>query len=346
VRPGGILIVRFSSMGDVVMATAAARWLRERASERPLYFATKPAFAPLLQGQPDLDEVWTLGPEGLGGLLSRARAAGVGGLLDLHGNLRSRALGLRWGGTLARWRAEGLNRRLHVHAKWLKPRQAPPVLERYCEAAAGLLGEAPPERAPLPRLAVAPEAEAWAGEWLKAQGWREGEPLLAIAPGAAWPTKRWSAAQLAAAVGGACAGGARPLLLGAPSEQALAEAVRDALGPALRGRALIACREAADIRRLPALIARSRAFLGHDSGPMHVAEALGVPVSAVFGPTARAFGFYPQGPRDRVFERDLPCRPCHLHGGQRCPLGHHACLAGLEPAPVAAHLAAILKGEA
>jgi heptosyltransferase-2 len=71
---------------------------------------------------------------------------------------------------------------------------------------------------------------------------------------------------------------------------------------------------------------------------MHVAEALGVPITALFGPTVRAFGFYPQGDGHRVFEQDLACRPCSVHGSPACPLGHHACMEKTEPFDVSQHL--------
>jgi heptosyltransferase-2 len=64
-----------------------------------------------------------------------------------------------------------------------------------------------------------------------------------------------------------------------------------------------------------------------------MAVAAGCRVLACFGPTVKEFGFMPDPAygRARILESDLPCRPCTLHGGERCPLGHHACLQGILP---------------
>jgi heptosyltransferase-2 len=56
----------------------------------------------------------------------------------------------------------------------------------------------------------------------------------------------------------------------------------------------------------------------NDSGPMHIAVAMNTPTVAIFGPTVPEFGFSPLGERDRVIEREIECRPCSLHGNDRC----------------------------
>jgi heptosyltransferase-2 len=330
-----VLLLRFSSLGDVVLATAAARAVKEQRPRAKVFLATKAAFAPLLEGQPDLDAVWPLEPEGLGALVWRARAQRLDAVVDLHSSLRSRAVSALAGAPVTRWESAALNRRLRVRFKERGLAEPAPVYQRYGQAALKALGLRPDLPVPLPRLAVEPAAAAWAAAWLQAQGWG-GEPLLAVSPGAAWATKRWP--HLAACLRDLAKDGKlRLLLLGSRAEGPLLEALCADLGalplPPLRADA-----ETSDLRRLAALMARCRHFLGHDSGPMHVAEALGLPLTALFGPTVRAFGFYPQSAGAAVFERDLGCRPCHLHGGDRCPLGHHDCLAGLRPEPVSAHL--------
>jgi ADP-heptose:LPS heptosyltransferase len=64
---------------------------------------------------------------------------------------------------------------------------------------------------------------------------------------------------------------------------------------------------------------------------------VGTPVVALFGPTSRAWGFYPSGPFDAVLERALGCRPCSLHGTTTCRNGRE-CLTAIEPEEVAARL--------
>jgi ADP-heptose:LPS heptosyltransferase len=133
--------------------------------------------------------------------------------------------------------------------------------------------------------------------------------------------------------------GVQVLLVGSASEEPLCRDV-EAL---LKRPAFVAAGKTPDLRHLLALIAASKAFLGHDSGPMHLAEALGVPSTVLFGPTVEEFGFYPQGPGHQVFQVDLNCRPCSVHGTERCPLGHHHCMKQIASADVARHLAQVLK---
>lgn len=88
---------------------------------------------------------------------------------------------------------------------------------------------------------------------------------------------------------------------------------------------------------LAAFLRRLHAYTGNDSGPMHLAWVQGTPVSAVFGPTVRSLGFFPRALNVHnavVLEIDLPCRPCGLHGPKVCPLAHHRCMTGIEPARV------------
>ena len=75
-----------------------------------------------------------------------------------------------------------------------------------------------------------------------------------------------------------------------------------------------------------ALMRHLKLFITNDSGPMHIATSCGVPTLAIFGPTTKELGFFPYGDSHRVVESDLECRPCSLHGGRACPLGHFLCM--------------------
>ena len=80
------------------------------------------------------------------------------------------------------------------------------------------------------------------------------------------------------------------------------------------------------------LLRRCRVVVSNDSAPVHLAGGVGAPVIAIFGATSPAFGFAPRGPRDVVVEtHGLPCRPCAIHGGDRCPERHFACMEKIHP---------------
>jgi heptosyltransferase-2 len=80
-----------------------------------------------------------------------------------------------------------------------------------------------------------------------------------------------------------------------------------------------------------ALLSQCNALICNDSGALHIGNAVKIPVFAFFGPTVKRFGYFPFGENDTLFEVDLNCRPCGMHGHEKCPLGHHNCMRMLKP---------------
>jgi heptosyltransferase-2 len=91
------------------------------------------------------------------------------------------------------------------------------------------------------------------------------------------------------------------------------------------------------------LIGRAALLVTNDSLPQHLASAMGTRTVAIFGPTIPGFGFGPLAPGSvAVGHESMPCRPCHPHGPEQCPLGHHLCMRDLGvPAVLARALTAI-----
>ena len=122
-------------------------------------------------------------------------------------------------------------------------------------------------------------------------------------------------------------------VVGGPADQAIAEAVAAGRGERSRSAAGLF-----GLQATGAILRRARALVSGDTGVMHMATGVGTPVVALFGPTVEAFGFFPYTRRAEVVQLDLACRPCSSHGGPVCPLGHHHCLALVEPEMVYAAL--------
>ena len=83
-----------------------------------------------------------------------------------------------------------------------------------------------------------------------------------------------------------------------------------------------------------ALIEKLDLMLANDSAPLHIANAVNTDVFAFFGPTVQKYGFFPYRENDKIFEKELDCRPCSLHGGPSCPEGHHNCMKKITPEEV------------
>ena len=180
-----------------------------------------------------------------------------------------------------------------------------------------------------PSIALAPDARD------RALAFRKGVagPVLGVHPGSTWPTKRWPVERFGRVVGKALDHGITVVLLGGPGEQALAASVIAASGLANHPN-LIDLSGRLSLPDLAAHLAQLDCYLTNDSGPMHLAWAQHVPLVALFGPTTRSLGFFPRGPGAEVMERDLPCRPCGLHGARTCPEGHHRCMLDIAVDPV------------
>lgn len=310
--PGArVAVVRFSAFGDVVLAGAALAALRRARPDLELAVLTKPAFAGAVGAVAGL-AVWPLPTPDAAGLRALRRRLldwRPALVVDLHGTLRARLLrlatpGLRW--------VRG-PRRAGQRLAWVKlgvpDRRAPHVVERYA--------------APL-GVDVSP------GPWLTpAESAVPGR--LALAPGARWATKRWPLERWRELARCWLEAGGDVLWVGGPDEAADLNALAGAVG----GKTAIGL----PFGGLTAAIAACAAVVSGDSAPVHVAAAVGRPVVALFGPTVPGFGFRPWGTHRIIEDRELACRPCSLHGDDRCPQGHHACMLGLGLDEVQAALA-------
>ena len=167
------------------------------------------------------------------------------------------------------------------------------------------------------------------------------KPIVCIAPGAAWLTKRWPADRFAVVARELAQRGWAPVLIGSEDEAKLCRAVTERSGATaidLAGRTNVA--------ELVALIERSGVLVANDSGPAHIAAAVGTPVVQIFGPTVPELGYAAFGVPSRVVEHpELECRPCHRHGPEQCPLGHFRCMRDIETPTVLAAIDGLLPAK-
>jgi heptosyltransferase-2 len=319
-----ILLVRFSSLGDVLLVTPLIRALRARHPAATLSALTKQSWAPLLSANPHLDEVIAVAPgQSLVPLARALRGARFTHLLDLHGSVRTRVLRLlvpgAWSGFDAR---RGPRRQLiREHRDAYVDRV--PVPERYFEAASAL--DVRPDGGPA-ELFTSPAAEARAEAWLARVGFDSEAPLVALIPGAAHATKRWPVRHWRRLASDLVRRGCSVTVVGSSGDRILAAEIATSAG-----RKAASAAGDLDLQASGALLRRARAVVSGDTGPMHLATAVGTSVVALFGPTVEQFGFFPYRARAAVLERPLPCRPCSSKGSPHCPLGHHHCMEEIVP---------------
>ena len=163
--------------------------------------------------------------------------------------------------------------------------------------------------------------------------------VVGIHPGARWETKRWNEEKFAEV----CRllnqrQEVKVILFGDQTDQEVIERITARVEDQ---KALKAVNLA--LRELVSLINRCDCFVTNDSGPMHIASALGVPVVAIFGPTHPKLGFSPIGSANAVLTANVECSPCSLHGERRCKKKSRYCMDLIEPEMVAEAVERLLE---
>lgn len=332
--PGKILILRLSSIGDVVLVSPLLRVLRRRFPNAIIDLAVKEEYADVVRHHAAVNAVHLVRKnEGLCGLLQLGRALRrrrYDVVLDLHRNFRTALLGrLSAAPVRLGYRKHRLRRWLYVRFKMNTMAKIPPIAQRYLQAAAPLGIE---EDGAGTELFWTPQHEREADLALQSAGWQPGQCLIALAPGAGYFTKRWPAeyfAGLAAQITGSDWEG-RVAVLGGAQDREYGERIS-----AQNRQRILDLTGRCSLLAAAAIIKRCHLLIANDSGLLHIAEAVRTPVLALFGSTTKPLGFFPQLSVSRVLENArLGCRPCSHLGYRACPRGHFRCMREIAPQQV------------
>lgn len=341
-----ILLLRFSSIGDIVLTTPVVRALKQQLGAE-VHFLTKKAYAPVLRHNPYIDRLWLMERD-VAELIPQLRAEHFDHIVDLHHNLRTRhvQLGLF---PISVSTFDKLNFR-----KWLlttlKIDRMPDlhIVDRYLAAAeplgvrndgAGLDYFLAPED----EVRLLPQREIETldvsllvdgGEiGIAATATGPSLPYTAFVIGAAHATKRLPEDQLIQIARGI----AGPVvLLGGPGEAEMGTRIAATAG----GHAINTCGEL-PLNQSACLVRDAEVVITHDTGLMHIAAAFRKRIVSVWGNTVPAFGmtpYYPTGmDRNTTLEvLGLSCRPCSKIGYAKCPKGHFRCMRDIHPERVLA----------
>jgi heptosyltransferase-1 len=328
-----ILLIKPSSLGDIVHALPVLAGLRTAYPQAHIAWLVGNAFAPLLAGHPLLDEVIPFDRRRYGRML-RSWASGVD-FLRFVGDLRRRRFdlvvdlqGLVRSGFLS-W-VSGARRRVGFAAArelaWAFYTQRVRCATREMHAVDKNLHLAHAIGLPVdpPTFPLGLREEELAAFRARLAG-IAGRPIghfIAVLPGARWETKRWRADRLAELLDRLQVDGfPPPMLLGSPADRTYTDAILAACSVPV-----IDWVGQTSLRELAAALALADLVICYDSGPMHIAAALGKPIVAIFGPT-NPVRTGPYCRSARVVALPLPCAPCYQ---RRCPLGHHNCMQQLE----------------
>ena len=340
-----VLIVRTDRIGDVILSTPVIRALRAARPDAHLAMMVRPAHRELVEGNPDLNEIILYDKDGAekswaGSLRFAAglRARKFDTAIVLHSTNRV---------VLISWLA-GIPRRIGYARRlsWLLTDAVPyvkPAGDRH-ELEYNLdllkpLGIESKERALF--VPTTREQETKVAAFLREQGINGDSLLIALHPGASCPSKRWPAERFAAVADRLIEQhGVRIVVVTGPEEAATGEKVIRAMRhPAIPAFGKLSLGE------LACLFKKTRCLVSNDSGPVHLACAVGTPVVSIFGRWGGGLSptrWGPTGPNSMVLHHDVGCRPCLAH---RCPIGF-VCLESISVEEVEAAVAhvASLRG--
>lgn len=328
-----LLVLAPNWLGDAVMALPAIAALRRLHSGTRCVVAARPSLADLFDLVDGIDAVVRLASPSSGGAwvrvtedVARVRQLGARRAVLLPNSLRAGLLAW-YAGIPERCGYRADLRGLLLTRRVARPRGRVHQVDYYAHLASAL-GAASAEREP--RLDVAADVRDEGAASLRNAGWDGRSPLLGVAPGAAfggakrWPEKRFAGvlARLAADAG------VTSVLVGSRADTTATSTVAEEAGKISGGagaRRPIDLSGRTNLRQLAGVVANCSAFLSNDSGAMHLAAAVGVPVVAVFGPTDERVTAplgRPAGASHRpvtVVVGEAWCRPCGL---RECPIDH------------------------
>lgn len=311
------LVIRAPNpLGDAILALPAMTALRGAFRDRTLVVAAAPSIAPLFEEITPVapDEVLTVDKSDEA---AKLRAANLDAAVLLTNSFRT-AWACRRGGINERWGYRAHARSLLLTRRVSRPRGRLHQSAYYLHLVRELGFEAPET---LPRIEITNQTRQRVDDLLARENVDRTSPLVGMAPGAAYGhAKRWPTDRVAALIGRLSEKGAISVLVGAAGDRDAGREIESSLSAGARVVNLIG---RTDLRLFAGLLATCHVFVSNDSGAMHLAAAVGVPVAAIFGPTNERVTA-PLGDHDVIIHQVF-CRPCMLRD---CPIDHR-CMRGI-----------------
>ncbi|MBD3425616.1 MAG: lipopolysaccharide heptosyltransferase II [Candidatus Omnitrophica bacterium] len=337
--PEKILVVQLASVGDVVMSTPAIKRLKERYAGKRIDVLTAQNTGELLENDPNVDDVIKCSPRfwrsarymvesvrtirrlrennydiciDLGGVFESVVWSSLAGTRFTLGPLRKIKRGPFSSSTRAFY---GLSQKIECEH----------ILKRYLEVLKPLVGEAP-FREGSESLSIPDEARQECDRFLHDNALVSGNYAV-IHPGAKWPPKRWPESHFARLID--LLSGETPItpvLAGGRKDLPLLNRIRD-----ISENKKLVVADDLSLLALASLIDKAAVFVGNDSGPSHIAAAVGTPLVALFGPTDPAVSA-PVSDKMVLLHDKISCWPCTMYYRRdRCEKGSNTCLQRIEP---------------
>jgi len=309
-----ILVVRFSSIGDVVLTTPIVRCLAQQVPGSTIHYITKRAFVPVLEGNPHIDRIITI-EASVKEKIDELKAEQYDVVIDLHHNIRTLRLKRALGKQSYSFPKRNIEKFLLTFFKWNRMPDVH-VVDRYFEAVKplGVVND----QLPCEIVLNSNDQVDLAAEKIFPQ------QFIAVAMGAQFATKQLPVSLMADIL----AGVQLPIvLLGGPTDVERANALK----AELKQQHVVDYCGKISLRGSAFVLSQASGLLTGDTGLMHIASAFRIPIVSVWGNTVPAFGMYPYAPQQpnlyTIHEVEgLSCRPCSKIGYATCPKKHFKCM--------------------
>lgn len=321
--PRRILVIQLRRFGDAVITTALLEDLRRAFPEAGIDFLTTAAIAPLLRGHPFLDECVVYRREHPLRTWSEIRKRGYDWIVDSESSPRSAMLAVAAGSPVrVGWAVTGW-RWLYTHRVSRRANRPPQyvVLDRQRLLAAVGVPVVPTR----PRLTITDEERSQGDAELAASGALPGRPHAGLLLSAGRRSKEWPVERFAELAGSLAGEGVTPVLFEMPGEGEKTSALLRRTAAPVRARV-------EDARHFLRMLSACQVLISGDTGPVHMATAIGIPTVTIFGPSDPA-GWSPQLPITTVVRAETSsCLECRRNASDVA----HACMAGVDAGTVLA----------
>ncbi len=318
------LIIRFSSIGDIVLTTPVIRCLKKQVPDAEVHFLTKESFHPIVEHNPYIDKIhllahsWDL-------MIHELRLEEYDHIIDLHNNVRTLRVKKALGKTSHSFNKLNIQKYIYVNLKWNVMPDIH-IVDRYMKTVESF--GVKNDEAGLDYFI--PEKDETKKSDIPAS---HHSGYIGIAIGAAHNTKKYPVHKLKEL----CTQLDHPIiLLGGKEDRRSGEEIA-AVDPV---KIYNAC-DKFSINESADLVRKAKLLVSNDTGLMHIASAFKKPVISLWGNTVPSFGMYPyygenflsnqqKQPYDILQVNKLRCRPCTKIGHNKCPLGHFKCMEKIE----------------
>lgn len=308
-----LLIVRFSSIGDVVLTTPVLRALKKQVEHAEIHFLTKSTFHSAIAGNPNISKIFTI-EKSIDEVLDVLKKEEYDWIIDLHNNIRTKGLKNKLRRPSKTFRKLNIEKWMLVNFKFNRlPNMH--VVDRYFETVA--------------HLGVKPDGQP--GDFFIESENEMDVSTLGLSPndyvtlaiGAQHATKQLPVSKWVEIIERI---EAPVVLIGGPTDTETAKKILTEVSK----KCVDTCGQL-NLQQSASVVAQSRHLITHDTGMMHIASCLNVPMTTVWGNTVPDFGMYPYVPENpkafTVHEvQGLSCRPCSKIGHAQCPKKHFKCM--------------------